>query len=302
MLRRTGEDMSVHFETSTRTRLLAGLPVTDRNLTLAGLTTAVLEGGSGPPVILLHSAGEFAALWARILPDLVKTHRVVVPDLPGHGASPLAGQPRPDQLLEWLAELIEQTCTQAPSLVGHGLGGALAARFATDHSRRIDRLVLVDSLGLAAFEPDPSFARALTGFVQQPTEETRDALFAQCFVNVDRLRTDVGERWQHVAAYALDRARTPDQQAALAAFTMPFGFTPIEPADLARIGAPTAMIWGRHDLQVPIGVAEEAGARYGWPLHVIDAAGDDPAMEQPVAFLAALRAGLATPAPDGVVA
>ena len=152
--------MSVHSETTTRTRLLAGLPVTDRNLSLAGLSTAVLEGGSGPPVILLHSAGEFAALWARMLPDLVKTHRVVAPDLPGHGASPLAVQPRaPDQLLEWLSELIEQTCTQAPSLVGHGLGGALAARFATDHSRRIDRLVLVDSLGLAAFEPEPSFAR-----------------------------------------------------------------------------------------------------------------------------------------------
>ncbi len=294
--------MSVHSETTTRTRLLAGLPVTDRNLSLAGLATAVLEGGSGPPVILLHSAGEFAALWARVLPDLVTTHRVVVPDLPGHGASPLAGPPRPDQLLEWLAELIEHTCTQAPSLVGHGLGGALAARFAVDHSRRIDRLVLVDSLGLAPFDPAPSFAQALTGFLQQPTEETRDGLFAQCFVDVDRLRSDLGDRWRHVAAYALDRACTPDQQAALAAFMTPFGFTPIAPADLAGIGAPTAMIWGRHDLQVPLGVAEEAGTRYGWPLHVIDAAGDDPAMEQPVAFIAALRASLATPAPDGVVA
>lgn len=294
--------MSVQSETTTRTRLLAGLPVTDRNLTLAGLATAVLEGGSGPPVILLHSAGEFAALWARVLPDLVTTHRVVVPDLPGHGASPLAGEPRPEQLLEWLAELIEQTCPQAPSLVGHGLGGALAARFATGHSRRIDRLVLVDSLGLAAFEPVPSFARALNGFLQQPTEETRDGLFAQCFVDIDRLRADVADWWQHVAAYALNRARTPDQQAALAAFMMPFGLTPIAPADLARIDAPTAMIWGRHDLQVPVGVAEKAGGRYGWPLHVIEAAGDDPAMEQPVAFLAALRASLASPVPGGVVA
>ena len=63
----------------------------------------------------------------------------------------------------------------------------------------------------------------------------------------------------------------------------------IAPADLARIGVPTTLIWGRHDRATPLAVAQEAGDRYGWPLRIIENAGDDPPMEQPHAFLAALR-------------
>ena len=70
-----------------RERLLAGIPVRERQLELAGVSTAVLEGGDGPPVVLLHSSAGFAVLWMRVIPELVRTHRVVAPDLPGHGAS-----------------------------------------------------------------------------------------------------------------------------------------------------------------------------------------------------------------------
>jgi hypothetical protein len=45
----------------TRKRSLAELPVTERRLQLAGISSAVLEGGNGPPVVLLHGPGEFAA-------------------------------------------------------------------------------------------------------------------------------------------------------------------------------------------------------------------------------------------------
>jgi hypothetical protein len=51
---------------------------------------AVLEGGDGPPVVLLHGPGALAAEWMRVIPDLVTTQRVVAPDLPGHGASEVA--------------------------------------------------------------------------------------------------------------------------------------------------------------------------------------------------------------------
>jgi hypothetical protein len=50
-----------------RERLLAGIPVSECRLRLAGVSTAVLEGGAGPPVVLLHSSGEFAALWMRVI-------------------------------------------------------------------------------------------------------------------------------------------------------------------------------------------------------------------------------------------
>jgi hypothetical protein len=52
-----------------RERLLAGMPVTERRLRLAGVSTAVLEGGDGPPVVLLHGMGEFAAVWMRVIPS-----------------------------------------------------------------------------------------------------------------------------------------------------------------------------------------------------------------------------------------
>ena len=278
-----------------RQRLLAAIPVTERQLPLAGISTAVLEGGDGPPMVLLHSSGEFAALWMRVIPDLVTTHRVVAPDLPGHGASRMAdGQPNLDRMVAWLGALIEHTCPSPPALVGHGLGGAIAARFAIAHPDRLSRLVLVDALGLDRFEPAPSFGLALHRFMEQPSEHTRDGLFRQCFVDPDGLRQQLGQRWEPLAAYALDRARTPGQQAALGSLMPQLGLPAIPPADLARIVVPTTVIWGRHDLQVQLPVAEAASTRLGWPLHVIEDAGDDPALEQPQAFLRTLHAALGT--------
>ena len=60
---------------------------------LAGVSTAVLEGGDGPPLVLLHGPGANAAHWMRVIPDLVATHRVIAPDLPGHGSSTVADGP-----------------------------------------------------------------------------------------------------------------------------------------------------------------------------------------------------------------
>ena len=107
---------------NTRERVLAELPVTERRLQLAGISTTVLQGGDGPPVLLLHGPGEFAALWGRVIPDLVTTHRVVAPDLPGHAATGLPDGPLGhDRLRTWLGELIERTCGSPPALVGHFL-------------------------------------------------------------------------------------------------------------------------------------------------------------------------------------
>ena len=94
-----------------------------------------------------------------------------------------------------------------------------------------------------------------------------------------------------VRAYSLERARTPSMQAALEVL---MDDAVIPPADLARISVPTTLIWGRHDRATPLRIAETASARYGWSLHVIEDAADDPALEQPEAFLAALRSALGT--------
>ena len=278
---------------ATRDRLLTGIPLTERRLELAGVSTAVLEGGDGPPVVLLHGAGEFAVGWMRVLPDLVRTHRVVVPDLPGHGASTVTGDPVDSgRVAAWLGELIERTCPSPPALVGHGLGGAIAARFAADQGDRVARLMLVDSYGLGRYRPTPGFTLALLGAIVRPTERTQERLFRQCMVDPDGLREQLGERGSLLEAYALDRARSPGQKATLRRLMPQLGLPAIPPTELARIAAPTTLIWGRNDRQVRLGVAQAASARHGWPLRVIEDAGDDPAIEQPEAFLRGLHAAL----------
>lgn len=274
-----------------RQRLLAGLPVTERRLQLAGVSTAVLEGGDGPPIVFLQ--GEFAAVWMRVIPELVTTHRVIAPDLPGLGASEVSdGPPDVDAVLTWLDELIERTCAIPPVLVGKGPAGALAARFAIDHGDRVDRLVLVDTYGLDRYRPAPGMALTFIGVLLRPTERGLERGFRRyCFADLDRARAEMGERYEWIAAYALDRFATPSVKAAMRRL-MPELAAAIPSRDLERIAAPTTLIWGRHDLGVRLKVAEAASARYGWPLHVIENARDDPAIEQPEAFLEALRTAL----------
>ena len=66
----------------------------------------------------------------------------------------------------------------------------------------------------------------------------------------------------------------------------------IPPEELMRILVPTTLIWGRHDRAIPLAIAQSASERYDWPLIVIENAADDPGIEQPEAFLRALRGAL----------
>src|SRR6266480_2661760 len=102
-----------HMPVGDRKRLLEGVPVRERRIEAAGIPTAVLEGGDGPPVVLLHEVGAFAPQWLHVMPDLATTNRLVAPDLPGHGASEL-GEAGLDagRVVAWLEELIEQTCDE----------------------------------------------------------------------------------------------------------------------------------------------------------------------------------------------
>ena len=221
-----------------------------------------------------------------MIPGLVTTHRVVAPDLPGQGASTVAaGELDVDRVVAWLAELVERTCPSPPVLVGHLLGGAIAARFASDHGERLSRLVLVDTFGLAPFEPSPEFGSALMGFLAQPTADTHDGLWQQCSFDLEGLRQALGTRWDAMKTYNLDLANTP-AVAETGGKLMELFAMPAIPAEvLGRIAAPTTLIWGRHDLATPVRIAEAASVRHGWPLHVIEDAADDPTIDQPEAFL-----------------
>lgn len=279
---------------SARQQLVAALPVMEHRLDLAGIPTAVLEGGEGPAVVLLHGPMGNATHWMGVIPGLVKRHRVIIPDLPGHGGSEVAdsGLLESGRLMAWLDGLIERSCNAPPAVVGQLLGGAIAARYAVDHGDRLRTLALVDTLGLRPFQPTPAFGMALSNFLAQPGEHTHTGLWQHCAFDLDALRRRMGERWRPFEAYNLDRARTPSVQAAVARLMEGFGVSAIPASDLARIRVPTCLIWGRHDRATPLSVAEEASARLSWPLHVIDNCNDDPPVEQPAALVSALYAAL----------
>jgi pimeloyl-ACP methyl ester carboxylesterase len=188
----------------------------------------------------------------------------------------------------WLGELIEQTCPSPPVVVGHVLGGAIAARFAIDRGHRLSRLVLVDTLGLARFRPAPRFGLTMIGFLARPTERTYGRFMRQCSFDLDGLREQMGDRWEPFVAYNLELARGPGAKAA-GRLMRELGIPRIPPEDLARIAVPTTLIWGRRDRANRLRIAEAASSRYGWPLHVIEDCADDPPRDQPEAFLEALR-------------
>lgn len=273
-----------------RGRLVAATPLTERRQELAGISTAILEAGDGPPLVLLHGQGEFWGVWFPVVDDLVRRYRVVVVDLPGHGASGVGREGLDaDTMVRWVDELVDGSCPTPPVLVGHLLGGAIAARYAVRSGARLSHLVLVDTLGLGWFRPSPRFAIPMVRFVARPTERSRDRLFRQCFVDFDRTGSNFGDHWEDVRSYALACARRTDNQAALRALMPRVGVPPIPRDDLDRIEVPTSLVHGRHDLQVSLRVAQAASERHGWPLHVIDDARDDPVAEQPETFLDVLR-------------
>ncbi|MGH3489566.1 MAG: alpha/beta fold hydrolase [Actinopolymorphaceae bacterium] len=268
-----------------RRQLLASAPIPERRLELAGVSTPILEGGDGPPVVLLHGPGAYGSGWLPVVPELIRSYRVIAPDLPGHGASVLTGDGLDaSRVLGWLGELLEQTCNEPPVLVGHLIGGAIAARFAADQGHVVSRLVLVTPMGLAPFEPTPEFGAVMTGYFAQPTEDTHDQLWRVCVRDLDGLRQKLGETWEILKRYNLDRARAPAVAAAQQALFAEFGMPAIPAADLARIAVPTRLIWGRHDTIVRLAIGEAASRRYGWPLRVLET-GNEPAMEAPEAFL-----------------
>ena len=273
-----------------RKRLLKGAPVREREIDAAGVSTAVLEGGSGEPLLLLHGPGEHALKWLPVLASLVTTNRVIAPELPGHGATRRTGAPlSADQVLAWLGAVIDATCPSPPVVVGQTVGGAIAARYAALHGDRVARLVLVDALGLAPFHPTAEFAAALEAYLAAPDEATFEPLMRRCTHDFDRVRGRMGQGWQPFQDYTLDRVRAPGAQEALGALFEQFILPAMPREILASIRVPVTLIWGRNDLATDLSVAEAASTTYGWPLHVVEDCGDDPVIEQPERFLEVLR-------------
>lgn len=106
----------------------------------------VVEAGSGPLVVLLHSSVAAARQWRRLIGDLEDRFHLVAVNLFGYGATP-AWQSDRSQTLDDQAGLVEAALPDGAdrfSIVGHSLGGAVAMKAAANLRPRVDKLVLIE--------------------------------------------------------------------------------------------------------------------------------------------------------------
>jgi 2-hydroxymuconate-semialdehyde hydrolase len=271
-----------------RERLLADVPVTERRLRAAGAATALLEGGAGPPLLLLHGGIECGGVyWAPLIARLVADRRVIAPDVPGLGESePL------DRLdaafAAWLDAVLEATCDEPPDLIAHSLLGTAAARFAAAHPDRLASLIVYGAPGIGPYRMPLALRVAAMRFSLRPTARNHERFERLAFFDLDRLRRRDPDWLAAFSAYNVARATVPHVKRTMGRLVRS-ETKQIPDADLRRIEIPTELVWGEHDRFVPLGVASEASRRLGWPLHVVEDAGHVPHIEWPDAFVRTIR-------------
>jgi 2-hydroxymuconate-semialdehyde hydrolase len=276
-------------ERSARARLLRGLPLEEHRLDLDGTATAVLEGGHGPPLVLLHGGIECGgAYWAPVVVGLAHHHHVVVPDMPGLGESDPVARLDDRSFGAWLAALLRTTCDEPPTLVAHSLSGTLAARFAARRGELLRRVVVYGAPGIGPYRMPLGLRVVAIRFAVRPTAANAERFERWAFVDLDRTRRRDPEWFDAFSAYLRARAAVPHVTRTMRQLVGSCT-KQVPDSELQDIGVPATLVWGAGDRFVPLRLAQQACARRGWPLHVIEDAGHATHIEQPEAFRGVLE-------------
>jgi pimeloyl-ACP methyl ester carboxylesterase len=122
----------------------------ERTGRVRGVRLRYVVGGAGAPVVLLHGLGGALTNWVEVAPALAERHRVLVPDLPGHGGSaPLPAAPNLDAYADRVALLAEREGMLPAAVVGHSAGGLVGLRLAARRPEAVAALVLAASAGIS---------------------------------------------------------------------------------------------------------------------------------------------------------
>ena len=118
-------------------------------LELNGDQVAYQDCGRGSAVLLIHGMGGSSQTWREVMPHLATRHRVIAPDLLGHGRSSWSAPWTIDANVAALARLIEAEAAGPVVVVGHSFGGAIALHLAAARPELVSGLVLLDpAIGL----------------------------------------------------------------------------------------------------------------------------------------------------------
>ncbi|NET35007.1 MAG: alpha/beta fold hydrolase [Cyanothece sp. SIO1E1] len=127
-------------------------PMQEFDIIVRGLRLRICSWGpeTGPVIFCLHGILEHGAAWDGVAGSLANLgYRVIAPDLRGHGHSEHAGVSGSYQLLDYLGDvdaIAQELTTQPFTLVGHSMGSAIAATFASIRAKRVNALILVEPI------------------------------------------------------------------------------------------------------------------------------------------------------------
>ncbi len=247
-------------------------------LTINGVRARVLKGGSGPDLLYFHGAGGGGG-WLPHHALLAEHFTVYAPDHPGWGESdsPEWMDTIQDYVLHYEG-LTKALGVNHPVLIGHSLGGWMAAEFAIAYPDRIDALVLMNAAGLpfdnASLEDEvvPNFfAAASRGGPEFAKMLFYDQAIASAYFPAVQTPEDILRRYR--------------EQTSTARIVWHTWFEPKLERRLARITAPTLILWGAHDGLIPVSFARRyAEAIPGAKLQILNDCAHMIPVENPVAL------------------
>jgi pimeloyl-ACP methyl ester carboxylesterase len=257
--------------------------IADRRVQVGGREIRYLESGAGPAVVLVHGFGADVRAWRFVIPALSPEFHVFALDQLGFGQSEKPEIPyRVGTLADTLAGFISTLGLSKPSIVGHSLGGWVAAMYAVSHPDRLAKLVLVDAAG---YGEDP--AQLVRDYVAQydPAAAAAAERVLSRMTPEDRRQTEA----LMTAMIARRLARGDGYAVASLGESILRGEDALGP-EMKTIRTPTLVIWGREDPIIPLRVADALARDVpGARKLVLDGCGHRPPTECASPFNAALR-------------
>jgi len=275
--------------------------VTDRKHRLDGFEERELDwrgsrlryaiGGGGPPLVLVHGLGGTIENWRALAPPLASRHRVIVPDLPGHGGSaPLPEARDVDALAEAVLGVADAEATRGAVWIGHSLGGVVALRAAVLRPDAVRGLVLAAAAGIGSASRAAQVTLTVLG-VARPGRLI--APFRHSWAR-SRLGRRAAFGWWGVAdpdaldpelaeAFLVGPAHHTDTRQARRALLVSDPRT-----ELDRVTCPCLCLWGATDTWVRVEDGMEYARRLRAPLRTIAGCGHLLIGERPDACLAAI--------------
>jgi len=204
---------------------------------VAGGEIEVRRGGAGRPVVLLHGSHGWWG-WEPVHERLAEHFEVIAPSHPGFGGSPrLDGHDTIDDLAYFYLDLLAQEQLAPARVIGFGLGGWIAAEMAVRCPHAIDRLVLVDSVGIKVSDRE-------TRDIADPFILSGDQVQAMLWHDPETHSVPLPSPGLEPT---LLEAMLRNQESALYYGWKPYMHNPKLRQRLHRVTAQTLVIWGEND-------------------------------------------------------